>query len=57
MSALAFTPVDHLFVTRHAALLKSLPTADPEVALKLPNSATVRQLTQEVARVQPDLLH
>jgi len=55
--ALVFTPVDRLFVTRHAVPLKGPPTAEPEVALKLPNSATVRQLTQEIASVQPDLLH
>ncbi|MFF5990896.1 hypothetical protein [Prauserella flavalba] len=56
-SALVFTPVDRHFATRHAALLKPPPTAGPEVELKLPNIATVRQLTQEIARVRPDLLH
>jgi hypothetical protein len=55
VSALVFNPVDRLFVNRHADLLKGLPTAGPEVALKLPNIATVRQLTQEIARVRPDL--
>lgn len=54
--ALVLTPVDRRFVTRHSALLNRLPTADPEVELRLPDLATVRQLTQEVARVRPDLL-
>ncbi|WP_406690732.1 hypothetical protein REH65_00370 [Saccharopolyspora sp. ID03-671] len=54
--ALVFTPVDRRFVTRHQALLNQLPTADPEVRLRLPNSTTVRQLAQEIARVRPDLI-
>ena len=57
LPALVFTPVDRGFTTRHAALLKRSRTADPEVELKLPDVATVRQLTQEIARVRPDLLH
>ncbi|MDA3625530.1 hypothetical protein OU415_08780 [Saccharopolyspora sp. WRP15-2] len=55
-SALVFTPVDRRFVTRHSALLRRLPTADPEVELRLPDTTTVRQLAQEIARVRPDLL-
>ena len=55
--ALVFTPVDGLFSTRHSALVKPSPDANPEVELRLPNIAAVRQLTQEIARVRPDLLH
>lgn len=55
-SALVFTPADGRFATRHSALVKPLPSADPEVELRLPNGATVRQLAQEIARVRPDLL-
>ncbi|WP_434442960.1 hypothetical protein [Lentzea sp. E54] len=55
--ALVFTPVDRHFTTRHAALVNSPPTTSPDVQLRLPNGATVRQLTQEIARVRPDLLH
>jgi hypothetical protein len=55
--ALVFTPVDGLFSTRHSALVKPSRDANPEVELRLPNIATVRQLTQEIARVRPDLLH
>ncbi|USX55074.1 hypothetical protein [Lentzea sp. HUAS12] len=54
--ALVFTPVDGLFSTRHSALVTPSPDANPEVELRLPNFATVRQLTQEIARVRPDLL-
>ncbi|MGK3201084.1 hypothetical protein [Amycolatopsis sp. MEPSY49] len=57
LSALVFTPVDHRFATRHAALVKRPPDAGPEVELKLPNIATVRKLAEEIARVRPDLLH
>ena len=57
LSALVFTPADGRFATRHSALVKPLPDANPEVELRLPNIATVRQLTQEIARVRPDLLH
>ncbi|MGC7101020.1 hypothetical protein ACPZ19_40630 [Amycolatopsis lurida] len=57
LPALVFTPVDHQFLTRHAALVKRPRTAGPDVELKLPNSATVRQLAQEIAKVRPDLLH
>lgn len=56
LSALVFTPVDRRFVTRHSALLNQLPTANPEVQLRLPDIATVRRLAQEIARVRPDLL-
>lgn len=57
LSALVFTPADGRFATRHSALVKPLPDANPEVELRLPNIATVRQLAQEIARVRPDLLH
>ncbi|KAA5838006.1 hypothetical protein ABT337_04605 [Saccharopolyspora hirsuta] len=56
LPALVFTPVDRRFATRHRALLQVLPTRDPEVRLRLPNVATVRQLVQEIAGVRPDLL-
>lgn len=55
--ALVFTPVDGLFSTRHSALVKPSPDVTAEVELRLPDFATVRQLTQEIARVRPDLLH
>ena len=55
-SALVFTPVDHAFATRHAVLLNRPPNAGPEVELKLPNITVVRKLTEEIARVRPDLL-
>lgn len=57
VSALVLTPVDRHFATRHAALVKSPPTTSPDIQLRLPNMTTVRQLTQEIARVRPDLLH
>ncbi|MFD4191103.1 hypothetical protein [Amycolatopsis thermoflava] len=56
LPALVFTPADGRFATRHSALVKPLPDAGPEVELRLPNIGTVRQLTQEIARVRPDLL-
>lgn len=56
VSALVFTPVDRLFADRHAALLKSPPATGPEVALRLPDFATVRRLAQEIGRVRPDVL-
>nr|WP_225956362.1 hypothetical protein [Amycolatopsis lexingtonensis] len=55
-SALVFTPADGRFAIRHSALVKPLPDAKVDVELRLPNIATVRQLTQEIARVRPDLL-
>ncbi|QFU88327.1 hypothetical protein [Amycolatopsis sp. YIM 10] len=55
-SALVFTPVDHQFLTRHAALVKRPATAGAEVELKPSNLTTVRQLAQEIAKVRPDLL-
>ncbi|KAA9160042.1 hypothetical protein FPZ12_018290 [Amycolatopsis acidicola] len=57
LPALVFTPVDSGFANRHGALVKPRPDAGPEVDLKLPNSTTVRQLTQEITRVRPDLIH
>ncbi|MFC9250730.1 hypothetical protein [Amycolatopsis thailandensis] len=57
LPALVFTPTDGRFATRHSVLVKPLPDAHPEVELRLPNFATVRQLTQEITRVRPDLLH
>ncbi|NBH09780.1 hypothetical protein GTY80_41880 [Amycolatopsis sp. SID8362] len=56
LSALVFTPVDRNFATRHSALLNRLPTPGPEVELKLPNGTMVRQLTEQIAGVRPDLL-
>ncbi|SDI31264.1 hypothetical protein SAMN05192558_10787 [Actinokineospora alba] len=56
-SALVFTPADGRFATRHSALVKPLPDANPDVELRVPNIATVRQLAQEIAKVRPDLLH
>lgn len=55
-SALVFTPADDRFATRHASLVKGPPTAGPEVELRLPNIATVRQLAADIATVRPDLL-
>lgn len=57
LSALVFTPADGRFATRHSALVKPRLDANREVELRLPNIAAVRQLTQEIARVRPDLLH
>ena len=57
LSALVFTPTDARFATRHSALVKPVPNANPEVEMRLPNVAAVRQLAQEIARVRPDLLH
>ncbi|RZQ61932.1 hypothetical protein [Amycolatopsis suaedae] len=54
LPALVLTPVDHTFVTRHAALVKR--TAD-SVTLKTRNLGTIRRLAEEIARVRPDLLH
>ncbi|MDA3647904.1 hypothetical protein LZ318_07045 [Saccharopolyspora indica] len=54
--ALVFTPVDRRFITHHRALLPGPLTPNPEVELRLPNSATVKQLTEAIARVRPDLL-
>jgi hypothetical protein len=56
-SALMFTPADGRFTIRHNALVKPSPITNSEAELRLPNTATVRQLTQEIARVRPDLLH
>lgn len=56
LPALVFTPKDRYFESRHAKLFTRPPTPGPEVELRLPNSTIVRQLTQEIARVRPDLL-
>ncbi|KFZ78998.1 hypothetical protein ED92_31700 [Amycolatopsis sp. MJM2582] len=56
LSALVFTPKDRHFENRHSKLFTRPPTPGPEVELRLPSSAIVRQLTQEIARVRPDLV-
>ncbi|WP_233595111.1 hypothetical protein [Amycolatopsis sp. WAC 04169] len=56
VSALVFTTKDPFFESRHAKLFTRPSTPGPEVELRLPNSTIVRELTQEIARVRPDLV-
>ncbi|MFD5247092.1 hypothetical protein ACFWIW_21280 [Amycolatopsis sp. NPDC058340] len=56
LPALVFTPKNPHFENRHTKLFTRPPTPGPDVELRLPNSTIVRQLTQEIARVRPDLV-